>query len=887
MKKSFLTIILAVIFIASFAQKKILFDNTKSETAGNADWIIDDNQSIPSPAQSEITQSTTEDYWQGALSSWGVEMVKRGYYVETLPSTGLITYDNTSNSQDLSNYDIFVVCEPNNPFSSSEKQAMIDFVENGGGLFIVADHAIADRDGDGWDALEVWNDFFSSYSNPFGFTLDAGSNVSKDPATNVANLPTNTILHGEAGDVDGIAFYNGGTFTIDKNANSTVIGLVYYDGYSNTGNTGVMAVCATYGNGRVVGVGDSSVAEDETAHDASHTYPGWSQPLNAGNATGDDGVFITNATIWLGESSTNPSLSASSNSLSGFSYITGNGPSASQSFSISGSNLDGSIITVNAPSNYEISSNNTTFNPTIEISYSAPTLVSTTLYVRLKSGLTNATYNESITVSDNGSASNISISLSGEVSSDVNIISENFTNCPPSNWTIYSVTSNKNWSCNNQAMSINAYNGDVASNDWLISPALDLSAYSSVTLNFDSWTQYSDAGITNPEVKLKYSTNYPGSGNPESYTWTNLSYSFPTENSQSWTSSGDVDLSGISETNIYIAFQYTSSGTGGGTSVWWQVDNINITGQVESNQHTISTSVSPSAAGTTTGTGSYNDGATVTLTATANTGYNFTNWTENGSVVSTNTTYQFTATSNRTLIANFTANSYTVSASVEPTNSGTISGTGSYNYGTTASLTATANTGYTFTNWTENGTVVSTNNTYSFTVDKTRTLVANFTLNTFNITASINLANAGSIGGSGEYNYGATATLTASANNGYTFTNWTENDTQVSTSTTYSFTVTDDRNLIANFEVQTSTPNILSSSVKIYPNPSSGIFTVEIIDNENINHIEITDISGKILQKYKIESSKIPVDISEYYNGIYFIHIISNNGSAVKKIVKQ
>lgn len=300
MKKTFITVLLAVLSLVGSAQKKILFDNTKNQTAGNADWIIDDNEPIPDPAQSGITQSTTEDYWQGALSSWGVEMVKRGYAVATLPAGGSITYNSSSNTQDLSNYDIFVVCEPNNLFTSSEKQAMIDFVQDGGGLFIIADHAEADRDNDGWDALEVWNDFFSSYNNPFGFTLDEGSYMTLDPASNVANLPTNTLLHGPAGDVDGIATHGGATFTIDKSANSSVVGLVYVDGYSATGTTGVLAACATYGNGRVVGIGDSSTAEDETAHDYSTTFPGWSQPLNAGNATGDDAVFLTNATIWLG-----------------------------------------------------------------------------------------------------------------------------------------------------------------------------------------------------------------------------------------------------------------------------------------------------------------------------------------------------------------------------------------------------------------------------------------------------------------------------------------------------------------------------------------------------------------------------------------------------------
>jgi hypothetical protein len=43
---------------------------------------------------------------------------------------------------------------------------------------------------------------------------------------------------------------------------------------------------------------------------------------------------------------------------------------------------------------------------------------------------------------------------------------------------------------------------------------------------------------------------------------------------------------------------------------------------------------------------------------------------------------------------------------------------------------ATANTGYAFSNWTENGSVVSTNASYSFTVSGARTLVANFVAKT-------------------------------------------------------------------------------------------------------------------------------------------------------------
>ena len=70
--------------------KKFLFDNTKAETAGNADWVIDEDKStpqrIPTPLQANITSTTTESYWTGALSSWGIALVKGGNAVETLPS---------------------------------------------------------------------------------------------------------------------------------------------------------------------------------------------------------------------------------------------------------------------------------------------------------------------------------------------------------------------------------------------------------------------------------------------------------------------------------------------------------------------------------------------------------------------------------------------------------------------------------------------------------------------------------------------------------------------------------------------------------------------------------------------------------------------------------
>ena len=69
--------------------------------------------------------------------------------------------------------------------------------------------------------------------------------------------------------------------------------------------------------------------------------------------------------------------------------------------------------------------------------------------------------------------------------------------------------------------------------------------------------------------------------------------------------------------------------------------------------YTISLSSSPVEGGSVTGAGSYEEGNTVTVTATANAGYQFVQWIENGAQVSTDATYSFTATADRSLTAMF------------------------------------------------------------------------------------------------------------------------------------------------------------------------------------------------------------------------------------------
>jgi hypothetical protein len=313
--------------------KKFLFDASHLENAGSADWQIDADgtesvpiytggttvetkaQRIPTPSYTGITSTTAETYWKGALSSWAIELVKRGELVESLPSGTAITYG-TSAAQDLSNYDVFVVVEPNRLFTAAEKTALINFVANGGGLFMIADHTAAttagtdangynpsDRDGDGYDSPRVWNDLMTNNginnSNLFGFNINY-VDINESPSTNVytgTNADAQKVLNGAAGTASKLAFYDGSTATLLPANNSSVQGLFWRNSATNGGTANAMALLATYGSGRVVWVGDSSDADDGTGDTNDSLFNGWSGDAPSGYTSHP--ALHLNASLWL------------------------------------------------------------------------------------------------------------------------------------------------------------------------------------------------------------------------------------------------------------------------------------------------------------------------------------------------------------------------------------------------------------------------------------------------------------------------------------------------------------------------------------------------------------------------------------------------------------
>jgi hypothetical protein len=127
---------------------KVLFDNTHAQTAGAADWVID-----------------------GAFSDFANGIANNGYYVKELRKEAPITLD------DLSQYDVFVIPEANIPFKTSEQEAMIQYVKEGGSIFFISDHYNADRNKNRWDSSEVMNGYRrGAYENPAkGMTAEEAS----------------------------------------------------------------------------------------------------------------------------------------------------------------------------------------------------------------------------------------------------------------------------------------------------------------------------------------------------------------------------------------------------------------------------------------------------------------------------------------------------------------------------------------------------------------------------------------------------------------------------------------------------------------------------------------------------------------------------------------
>ncbi len=276
-----------------------------------------------------------------------------------------------------------------------------------------------------------------------------------------------------------------------------------------------------------------------------------------------------------------------------------------------------------------------------------------------------------------------------------------------------------------------------------------------------------------------------------------------------WTSS-DPSVASVTESGLIIAHStgtasITATATVGGASASCLV----TVQEAPATTYSISISVSPTEGGTVSGSGQYEEGVTATVTAVANEGFRFLEWTEAGTQISTEASLTFTVTNDRTLTAIFEPisepapgptpkPSYTINVSAAE--GGTASGGGEYEQGSSVTLTATPENGYRFIAWTENDEQISTDENYTFIADHDRTIVAIFMpISKPTYTVHVSSAQGGTVEGSGSYEEGELITVNATPDNDYRFLYWEENGEQVSTDETFTFTADRDRTLVAKF----------------------------------------------------------------------------------------
>lgn len=184
--------------------------------------------------------------------------------------------------------------------------------------------------------------------------------------------------------------------------------------------------------------------------------------------------------------------------------------------------------------------------------------------------------------------------------------------------------------------------------------------------------------------------------------------------------------------------------------------------------------------GSTSGSGNYQHGSTIQITANPNYGYKFVKWndgnTENPRIVPVTEAHKY--------IAVFEADSFGITTLVSPAGTGTATGEGTYTYLSTANLSASANPGYHFEKWSvykhkDSTTAFVTDSSVSQTVDQSYTYTANFAPNTYTIkvvasgaSGTVVVKSGANSGSSVTASYGTTFDLLQSAPTGYDFKGW-------------------------------------------------------------------------------------------------------------------
>ena len=287
--------------------------------------------------------------------------------------------------------------------------------------------------------------------------------------------------------------------------------------------------------------------------------------------------------------------------------------------------------------------------------------------------------------------------------------------------------------------------------------------------------------------------------------------------------------------------------------------SLNMMAQETTETVTISVTMNLPDAGVITGAGEYEYGARVDLTAVANDGYVFDNWTLDGEVYDTYYDIYFHAYSDMEFVANFKKETYYVNV-VWNTEYGDVAGWGDYEYGDTVTLIAKPYEGYEFKGWSDG----YTEPTYQFVANSNVDLEANFAPKICKITllteGNGTVEFVGGVNEENEAEYGAMVDVSAIADDHYVFVGWTANGEYVSGDANYTFYAEEDITLTAHFEAEKYTVDVVAEHGKV---KGAGEYeygtmaTLEAIPEEGYHFVEwldgFTTVSTEEVYQFSVE----------------------------------
>ena len=268
---------------------------------------------------------------------------------------------------------------------------------------------------------------------------------------------------------------------------------------------------------------------------------------------------------------------------------------------------------------------------------------------------------------------------------------------------------------------------------------------------------------TGSEMYNRVLISTDGNDNPEDNHYNQVIWS-DHEYSNAWKEI-EIPLTAYAGNTISIMFHYT-----GKNAHMWKIDDFRVEEAVA--QYNITAQSANAAWGSVSGSGTYNNNTSCTLTATPANGYYFKCWRKNGNIVSSDASYTFNVHADGTYVAYFgesPTNYYEISTDSGKGN-GTATGGGIYQENSNATLAATPDPGYRFDHWSGGNTM----NPNVITVTGNAAYSAYFVRENYTISTGASPSNGGSAYGGGTYQYGDETTLQAVPASGYYFAGWSD-----------------------------------------------------------------------------------------------------------------